>query len=574
MSNNPEDFKIFKGELKKQWDNIDKNKSFQFCDILMKESTVDITEINKQNFQKFLDYIDTNNLLVLTKNVRYRHMMQPFWRMKLMKFYELGPVDLCIYNALSLHLYEKIKKFEVETIKYKSFGYDDYNSFKNEINQRLTSKEENDKYIFRFDITDFYSSICQHRLEEILKKNIGENDVYVKALNNMLSQLSKNQSYAIPIGPEGSKYLAEIFLFEIDNSILSFLKRENVRNYQFYRHSDDFVLFLDNRQIGNNIYQEISRLLIQNYNLTIQESKTKLEKISYYKESIYSKNHLKNDFINLLKYNNNARLNKITIITMKEKLDRHDINDIFYELKNEIEKDIEMKRRSFPIEQKVRCIFQIIQGNELNLTKDMLELIKSILKDHRSINMDGFLQELLNDRYKDFLYNEVLTLSLNVEYNKQIDVRNLKLPLKNTHIKEFLEPLYSYRELNSDTLDPLTFFDARYDYDNWNLWQQIAYLNLIQKNNIMRRTSFNEFEKSKFIKTINKNLVPFYFGTIEKLKILENGDVVLNPTNETKQSNKIVQQQNGSIKSKPSIDPETNNSEPDSLGLSDLYGNS
>ena len=100
----------------------------------------------------------------------------------------------------------------------------------------------------------------------------------------------------------------------------------------------------------------------------------------------------------------------------------------------------------------------------------------------------------------------------------------LLIVLKDAKIKEYAEPSYSYYLHNDD----LNLFNKRYYFDSWNLWEQIAYLNRVHRSNDERKTSLKEFELSKFIKSMNKNLVPFYFSKINKIKILESGDVIIN----------------------------------------------
>jgi hypothetical protein len=157
--------------LKGQWGKLDLNENFQFCDIFSKKTEQNeetITKIKEENFRNFIklaNQIDSTKILHLTKHVHHRHVLQPLWPMKMMRYYELGPVDTCIYNALCEVLYQNWTKVRM-TDKYQYF---DCNTNEQNLNKKINDElnrldEVKFKYIFRFNITDFYTNIYQYHL--------------------------------------------------------------------------------------------------------------------------------------------------------------------------------------------------------------------------------------------------------------------------------------------------------------------------------------------------------------------------------------------------------------------------
>jgi len=90
-------------------------------------------------------------------------------------------------------------------------------------------------YVILCDISDFYSRIYHHRVENALKWLNAKPDV-VKRIVEVLQVFSGTVSYGLPVGGPASRLLAEIAL----NSVDKLLRGEGIR---FCRFVDDYRIF-------------------------------------------------------------------------------------------------------------------------------------------------------------------------------------------------------------------------------------------------------------------------------------------------------------------------------------------
>ena len=123
-------------------------------------------------------------------------------------------------------------------------------------------------FVLRCDISDFYSRIYHHRLENALKQSTGNGDA-IKRIMVILRAISDGASYGLPVGGPASRILSEILLNRIDRLLIS----ESIR---FCRFVDDFVIFAENREDAYSSLIKLSGLLLANEGLSLQKSKTRL----------------------------------------------------------------------------------------------------------------------------------------------------------------------------------------------------------------------------------------------------------------------------------------------------------
>lgn len=122
-------------------------------------------------------------------------------------------------------------------------------------------------YVILCDISDFYSRIYHHRVENALKWLNAKPDV-VKRIVEVLQVFSGTVSYGLPVGGPASRLLAEISL----NSVDKLLRGEGIR---FCRFVDDYRIFCDSRE---EAYQRLIFLSEKLFNegLSLQKTKTRI----------------------------------------------------------------------------------------------------------------------------------------------------------------------------------------------------------------------------------------------------------------------------------------------------------
>lgn len=138
---------------------------------------------------------------------------------------------------------------------------------------RKTASEETNEdssespYVILCDISDFYSRIYHHRVENALKWLNAKSDI-VKRIVDVLQVFSGTVSYGLPVGGPASRLLAEISL----NSVDKLLRGEGIR---FCRFVDDYRIFCSTRE---EAYQRLIFLSEKLFNegLSLQKAKTRI----------------------------------------------------------------------------------------------------------------------------------------------------------------------------------------------------------------------------------------------------------------------------------------------------------
>jgi len=117
------------------------------------------------------------------------------------------------------------------------------------------------------DISDFYSRIYHHRLENALNSATANRDA-VKRIIVLLTRLSENASYGLPVGGDASRLLAELLLNRTDKLL-------GLQKLSFMRFVDDYYLFASDRESAHRHLVFLSNKLLQNEGLTLSRNKTR-----------------------------------------------------------------------------------------------------------------------------------------------------------------------------------------------------------------------------------------------------------------------------------------------------------
>lgn len=145
-------------------------------------------------------------------------------------------------------------------------------------NQVLTwvSKVEKDSikqslnysYLFITDISDCYPSIYTHSIpwalhgEAFAKNHDNRGNEYLgNVIDKKIREMSFNQTNGIPQGSVLMDFIAEMVLGYADAILSVKLKRAGILDYHIIRYRDDYRIFVNNQQDGENILKKLSDIL-------------------------------------------------------------------------------------------------------------------------------------------------------------------------------------------------------------------------------------------------------------------------------------------------------------------------
>ena len=195
----------------------------------------------------------------------------------------LHPQDLLMYTALVMIAKNDIETGRMARDKRSVFSYrvnpkskarlyitrDGYNSYRKELDRRsrLTSGE----WVGVADIADFYPRIYHHRLENIIHSVAAAARV-TKAgtiLAHFLGNVSRGDSYGIPVGPIASRILGEAILIDVDEALSG-------EGFKVVRWVDDFSIFCASESEARRGLFFLAEWLYEHHGLTLQPFKTKV----------------------------------------------------------------------------------------------------------------------------------------------------------------------------------------------------------------------------------------------------------------------------------------------------------
>ncbi|MDO4535736.1 MAG: RNA-directed DNA polymerase [Clostridium perfringens] len=151
-----------------------------------------------------------------------------------------------------------------------------------DIEDKIYSKSYDDYYIIKLDLKSFYDHISIPQLREMLYHkptksieyamyNIPQSEVEeYKNMCEYLLQISERiteHNRGVPQGPAYARYLAELYLVEVDKLIVSFLKSD----FEYYfRYVDDMVILVQDEERGKELYSKIAEK-VQELSLELNE---------------------------------------------------------------------------------------------------------------------------------------------------------------------------------------------------------------------------------------------------------------------------------------------------------------
>lgn len=193
---------------------------------------------------------------------------------------QLDPIWNAFYLGLVLSIADRIEKARIPVEKNEVFSYrikldEDENKIFDtgigwyEFQKVSIEKAKKNKYVLTCDISNFYTNIYHHRLENSLQNLNIEDKRIQKYIMGFLKNISGTKSYGLPVGGQASRILAELLLNRTDKLL-------NSNKIQFCRFVDDYHIFADSEE---SLYENLlflSKVLIENEGLLLQKSKTRI----------------------------------------------------------------------------------------------------------------------------------------------------------------------------------------------------------------------------------------------------------------------------------------------------------
>jgi hypothetical protein len=191
---------------------------------------------------------------------------------------QIDPAWNAYYLALVIEMGEVIEKARIPVNENAVFSYRfvppmvEGRIFDDKVNwyafmQAALEAAKKFPFVIICDISDFYSRVYHHRVENALKWLKAKPDV-VKRIVSLLGEFSGNVSYGLPVGGPASRLLAELVLNTVDKQ----LRSEGVC---FCRFVDDYRLFCSTKEEAYERLILISEKLF-NEGLSLQKNKTRI----------------------------------------------------------------------------------------------------------------------------------------------------------------------------------------------------------------------------------------------------------------------------------------------------------
>ena len=197
----------------------------------------------------------------------------------------IRPEDLAVYQALAIMIGEPFEKARSKIARGRIYSY----RFKPKLNkgqlfnpihnirsfQAKSAEISNSKrfnYMVKCDVANFYDRINIHRIESTLNCIDGLNERVVSLINQILLFWAKRNSFGLPVGSNGSRVIAEVALFNVDQSLAE-------SKFKFIRFVDDFRIFT---KTATEAHSALAKLidLLDREGLFINTRKTSISRLN------------------------------------------------------------------------------------------------------------------------------------------------------------------------------------------------------------------------------------------------------------------------------------------------------
>lgn len=202
--------------------------------------------------------------------------------------HQLAPLDTLLLLACVVEIGEKIEakrqphklerafsyRFAVDTHSGQLFRAD--RTYKDWLRrqQEIIANNEDIKNVVITDISDYYSRINFHRLENLLDE-VAPSDGAARFIKKHIKVIRSKQSFGLPVGGSASRILAELALADTDQALLD-------RDLLATRFVDDFRVFLKGSQDPYDALGYLAEHLGINEGLSLNGPKTFVSSRSEY----------------------------------------------------------------------------------------------------------------------------------------------------------------------------------------------------------------------------------------------------------------------------------------------------
>lgn len=134
--------------------------------------------------------------------------------------------------------------------------------------------------VVQTDVSSFYEHVSHHYIENLINGLGGDAEPVSKQVNALLSKLFAGRSFGLPVGGQGARILAELFLNQVDAALTA-------RGVHWSRYVDDYVLIADNT---SGAYRALGILAqgLMDYGLSLNKSKTVFLSSKHYRDYVAS----------------------------------------------------------------------------------------------------------------------------------------------------------------------------------------------------------------------------------------------------------------------------------------------
>lgn len=251
-----------------------------------------------------------------------------------------------LHNKLLGKKTDNIELFFNEYENLKSyFSYGNYTHIHKFYEDYLYQQAEKKfDHLLKFDIQSCFDSIYTHTMawatnsgRDIYKETFkGKDDgTFGYAFDMLMQRMNYGETNGIVIGPEFSRLFSEIILQQVDTSVMRCLEEMGYKfgtHYMCYRYVDDYFFFYTDAMVKEEATKCFMEEL-QEYKLSISESKTKVYKHPFITEITIAKQGIDKLITDYMSFHDG----KDAVI--KDEEDDLQANDTTEELENEVNEE-------------------------------------------------------------------------------------------------------------------------------------------------------------------------------------------------------------------------------------------
>lgn len=136
-----------------------------------------------------------------------------------------------------------------------------------EVEQKSIELSLDYEYIFHSDVSDCYTDIYTHSIawalhtKEVAKNSRRDNSLIGNIIDNHLQDMRQGQTNGIPQGSALMDFIAEMVLGYADVQLTNKIGQSDAK-YQIIRYRDDYRIFTNNPQLGENILKRLAEVMI------------------------------------------------------------------------------------------------------------------------------------------------------------------------------------------------------------------------------------------------------------------------------------------------------------------------